>query len=49
MAFLKVRLCSMLFSWKKITIHTHTLMANEMYDTAVCQRTAGGGGGINPP
>lgn len=38
MAFLKVRLCSVLFSWgggKKCT-HTHTLMANEVHKTAVC-------------
>lgn len=32
----------MLFSWKKnLMIHTHTLMATEVYDTAVCQRLGG--------
>lgn len=39
MAFLKVRLCSVLFSWdgggEKRT-HSHTLMANEVHEAAVC-------------
>ena len=45
MAFLKVRLCSVLFSWgKKERKHTPTLVANEVPDTAVCQKK-----GKNPP
>lgn len=40
-----MRLCSVLFSCENnLTTHTHTLMANEAYDTAVCQRR-----GRNPP
>jgi hypothetical protein len=40
MAFLKVKLCSVLYLWKKkkSTLHHYTLMENEVYDAAACQR-----------